>query len=220
MTDIKFISINELYYRIKQKPIFKNVNFHLCKNKSTFLIGPNGCGKTTLSKLIMGIIKADAGSVKIGGVDVEDVSLSDIGREIGYLFQNPDKQLFNPIVKEELKFHNKYRKKIKYDVNIDVINLLGLNKLLDSKTIYLSEGEKRRVALACVLQLNPQYLILDEPTISLDYENRRKLISILKELQENYAIGSLIISHDKKFVDEVADRVLAIEDMRVVDVNE
>ena len=145
------------------------------------------------------------------------INLSDVGKKIGYLFQNPDKQLFNPTVKDELNFYQEYRN-LNIDNDINVINLFNLEKIMENKVVNLSEGEKKRLALACILQMHPQYLILDEPTTGLDYKNKNILIRILKELKASYSIGSLIISHDSDFIGNLSNRKITIKDRKIQDV--
>lgn len=214
-----FIEINNLTYSLNKNIIFQNASLLLEKRDITFLIGPNGSGKTTLSKIILGIIDIDDkdSSILIDGNDIDSIKLSEVGKKIGYLFQNPDKQLFNPTVKDELSFHEKYRN-IKDEKDMNVISLFGLEKIMDNKIVNLSEGEKKRLALACILQLNPQYLILDEPTTGLDYKNKESLAEILRKLKMDYSIGSLIISHDSDFINDLFDRKITIKEWKISDV--
>jgi len=215
----KFIEIKNLSYSFRENSIFLKANLNLDKSSITFLIGPNGSGKTTLSKIILGIINVEDknGSIIIDGQSIKNINLSDVGKKIGYLFQNPDKQLFNPTVKDELNFYQEYRN-LNIDNDINVINLFNLEKIMENKVVNLSEGEKKRLALACILQMHPQYLILDEPTTGLDYKNKNILIRILKELKASYSIGSLIISHDSDFIGNLSNRKITIKDRKIQDV--
>ncbi len=219
MKTCKFIEIKNLSYSFNQNTIFEKVNLNLDKRNITFLIGPNGSGKTTLSKIILGIINVhdEESLIKIDGKNVKNIKLSDVGRKIGYLFQNPDKQLFNPTVKDELNFYLQYRS-IDSNNDINVIKLFKLEKIMEYKVVNLSEGEKKRLALACILQMHPQYLVLDEPTTGLDYKNKNILIRILKKIKKDYSIGSLIISHDSDFVKNLSDRKIVIKDWKIQDV--
>jgi len=204
-----FIEVNNITYSYQKNKIFNNASVNFQKDNISFLIGPNGSGKTTLTKLILGILKLkdNHGRILVNGVNINSYNLAGIGQRIGYLFQNPDKQLFNPTVKDELHFYNKYVSTNKANYEMDVIKLLQLDNIMNHKVINLSEGEKRRLALACIMQMKPQYLILDEPSSGLDNENKEKLTGILHALKKEYFIGSLIISHNKFFINNLADDI-------------
>jgi len=212
------IEINNITYSYGKNDIFHNASSVFNSNEISFLVGPNGSGKTTLTKLILGILKLKEhnGVILVDGTNVNDIKLSEMGRKIGYLFQNPDKQLFNPTVKDELIFYEKYYHIPDKKYNEELINLLELSMIMDHKVINLSEGEKKRLALACILQRKPKYLILDEPSSGLDENNQSKLIKILKNIKETNLIGSLIISHNKRFIDKLSDNIYTIKDGKIV----
>jgi energy-coupling factor transport system ATP-binding protein len=211
MNKNSFIQLCDISYKIKEKILFEEVSFNLNLGECVVLVGKNGSGKTTLSKIIMGILKPAFGTVKLLDKDIRDYSLAERGREIGYCFQNPEKQIFNPTVKEELLFYYRFTKQKEKDYT-EITKFFNIDHLLESKTLTLSQGEKQRLALAIILMLEPKFLILDEPSTGLDYNNRAQLYSIINRLKVEKNIGSLIISHDKALINSCADYIYRIKD--------
>jgi energy-coupling factor transport system ATP-binding protein len=199
--------------------VIDGLNLLLYKGETTALVGVNGSGKTTLGKLISGILKPTAGNVFVFGQDTTTIPLSHIGQKIGYSFQNPGQQLFTTTVEEEIAFGLKYRGETKErigEVTEDLLQLFEIQHLRDSFPLNLSWGEKRRVVLAAVLALEPQYLVLDEPTTGLDHKRIRILNQALQQLDKK-GIGMLIISHNESFIEENARRILRMEKGEIID---
>ncbi len=203
----------------KEASLINQLNLSLYGDETTALVGPNGAGKSTLGKLLTGILKPSAGELSIFGQDAKSLPLSHIGQKIGYCFQNPHQQLLAASVEEEIAFGLIYRGAGREYIEHTVASLLSLfeiEHLRRSFPLNLSWGEKRRVALASCLALNPQYLILDEPTVGLDRERIRTFNQVLARLREN-GIGMLLISHDLDFVRENSGRILQMEGGSIVD---
>ena len=189
------------------------------KGQTAALIGPNGAGKTTLGKLLTGILKPLAGQLYIFGEEAGSLPLSHIGQQVGYCFQNPRQQLLAATVEEEIAFGLKYRgAKREYieDTVNSLLTLFEIQHLRRSFPLNISWGEKRRVVLAACLALDPQYLVLDEPTVGLDGDRIRTFNRVLARLREN-GIGMLLISHDQDFVRENASRILPMEGGSIID---
>src|SRR6056297_291245 len=208
-----FIVIKGLDFYLDSKAILKNINLTIDSRQFISIRGANGCGKTTLSKLIIGIYPYRKGSIKIEDREVSEMSLSEIGRKIGYLFQNPEKQIFTSTVLEELSFIYKYREDIdksRKEKEIDeILDTFDIRNLKNKSTFFLSQGEKQRVALASVLLNKPKYLILDEPTTGLDYKRKEMLSEILDKYKNK--IGVLLISHDYNFVKKHSQKIISLE---------
>lgn len=199
--------------------IINQVSLSLYKGETVALVGPNGAGKTTLGKLVTGILQPVSGQLWLFGKDASHMPLHHIGQKIGYCFQNPEHQLLTMSVKEEIAFALKYRGVAQDQIERVVeqlLSLLELEHLRDSLPLNLSWGEKRRVVLAACLALEPEYLVLDEPTIGLDEEKIKIFNGILKRLRQA-GIGMLLISHNKRFVEENAQRLIAMEGGKIVD---
>ena len=187
----------------------------------TALVGPNGSGKTTIGKLMMGIIKPVSGSVFIDGDDTRQLSLGQAGSKIGYLYQNPQLQIFSQTVMDELIFIPRLKGTDESNLMQEAERLIRLVNLEDKKdvpTFNLSYGEKQRLAIAGILACNPHYLILDEPTTGLDMVRKEMLISILKELLDD-GIGMTVITHDLRFIESFSGRLLNIEEGRLFEEN-
>ncbi len=199
-------------------PLFEGLNLTLCQGEFAAIVGANGSGKTTLGKLLCGILHPTGGSVRILGEDSRSLSLGSIGQMIGYLFQNPDQQLFALTVREELSWPLQLRGEDVESVRRRVEQVLTrfqLAGLEDKLPFRLSRGEKQRLVLAAIMLQRARYLILDEPTSSLDQERRAGLSQMLHELMAE-GIGMAVITHDDHFLQQHAQRVIRLQEGRVV----
>jgi len=197
---------------VKGKEIIKNINVNIDTEAITCIVGPNGSGKTTLGKLMVGILKPGSGEIYLFGENMAKMSLGQIGKKIGYLFQNPEKQFFSNTVEDEIKFILEIKGLNKEYIEEKVkslLNLFQLNHIRTSFPLKLSQGEKQRLALAAILANEPEYLILDEPTKGLDIGLRNSLIQILKNLYDK-GIGMTVMTHDYTFINQVSDRILTM----------
>ena len=183
------------------KPVLQDFNFELLPDKHLGLVGPNGSGKTTLLSLIMGLLRPQIGSIVIFGQEVKkEKDFIDIRQKVGLLFQNADDQLFCPTVLEDVAFGPLNQGKSPAEaaqIARDTMAGLGLTGFEDRVTYKLSGGEKRLVSLATVLAMQPQVLLLDEPTTGLDEDTKHRLIHILQDLDISY----LIVSHEHEFLE-------------------
>jgi energy-coupling factor transport system ATP-binding protein len=225
MSDIKyetikeFIKVENLYFKYKKNDTLKDINLTLDNSQFVSMIGSNGSGKTTLGKLITGILKPYKGNIYVDNKNVSDLRLADIGKKIGYLFQNPSRQIFATDVYDELTFamkFNKVDKKVIDEKVEKIIEDFDLNKIRDSKCHTLSQGEKQRLALGTLLLNDPEYLILDEPTTGLDMKRKENLSNILNHINSQ-GVGILMISHDMEFVKKHSNRIIELNDGRIVD---
>ncbi len=184
-----------------------------------FLTGGNGSGKTTLSKVLCGILKPVKGDVFLDGKNTKDLTLGQIGAKVGYLLQDPQMQLFAPRVMEDLTFADRLNGMTEREAEDKAaywLELFGLTGVGDSMIHTLSGGEKQRLALAAIMMRGADYLILDEPSKSLDDQNRDRLYALLSDLRVKRNIGMLIISHDKRLTSALADRTLEMSGGAVV----
>jgi len=205
------ITVTDLTYQYPKTdaPVLNGFSARFGRGEITAVSGRNGCGKTTLSKLLTGIIRPASGSVCIDDIDISGMDLFMIGRHIGYVFQNPDNQLFNETVYDEVAFGLRNLGLDEKDIDDKVQHHLGFFGLSGYASVFpgrLSIGEKQRLALAAVLAFGTDYLVLDEPTTGLDIKRRRELGELLAGLRDKQGCGIIIISHERGFISRFADR--------------
>jgi energy-coupling factor transport system ATP-binding protein len=193
----------------------RGVNFTMGPGEAVALTGPGGSGKTTLGKLLCGLLKPQGGAVLFDGEDTAGWSLGRRGRRIGYLFQEPARQLFAPTVLEDLTFTQILRGVSPQEAGARAMDLLArfeLDRLARRGTLTLSRGEQQRLAICGLLLNRPAALVLDEPTTGLDARRGEILSKAIKEcLRDGAAV--LLISHDAAFVRQNAQRVVDMEDV-------
>jgi cobalt/nickel transport system ATP-binding protein len=173
------------------------------------VLGPNGAGKTTLALHLNGIHRAAHGRVTVAGTELTDASVREIRRRVGLVFQDPDDQLFMPTVREDVAFGpaNLGLRGAELETRVvEALTAVGGEHLADRAPHHLSGGERRRIALATVLAMRPDVLVLDEPTSNLDPASRRELVEVLRAL----AVTQLVITHDLPFALELCPRSVVV----------
>lgn len=206
------IKLRDIRFKYNSRYVLDGLNLEVRPGDRIGLVGPNGCGKTTLSHIIMGLLKPESGEIEIfDKLRSEESDFKEIRGKVGFLFQDADDQLFCPTVLEDVAFGPLNLGKSPEEAKAIVASTLAALKLdgfADRITYKLSGGEKRLVSVATVLAMEPSVLILDEPTTGLDEETTERLVEILTTSDLTY----LIISHDRDFVKRTADKVLKIRD--------
>ncbi|NPV06506.1 MAG: ATP-binding cassette domain-containing protein [Anaerolineae bacterium] len=194
------------------------VSLRLDAGEYVALIGPNGSGKTTLAKHLNGLLKPTSGRVVVAGMDTRQVQVSTLARTVGYVFQNPDHQIFCATVREELSFGPSALQVPPEEAADRVqqeMRAFGLMDVAERPPAVLSPGLRRRVALASVLTTRPRLLILDEPGVGLDAREQEEVFARLAAYNtEGNAV--LLISHDMRAVAQQARRCLLLAEGRVV----
>ena len=196
----------------------KGVSLTIKNGEFVAIMGENGAGKTTLVKHFNGLLKPTKGTVHIDGVNTTKVSVATLARNVGFVFQNPDHQLFSETVEEEIAFALKnfgFEEKIIKRRVTWALNLLGLTQYRKTSPFMLSGGERKRVALASILAWNPKILMLDEPTIGQDYRQKENLLQFILQMKAQRKT-IIIVTHDVEFVAECSPRVLLMREGRVV----
>ena len=179
------------------------------------LLGPNGAGKTTLVLHLNGILEPSAGAVSVGGLAVAKPHLREIRRMVGLLFQDPDDQLFMPTVSEDVAFGpaNLGLKGEELELRVKAaLEAVGMADAADRPPHHLSFGQRRRVAVATVLAMDPEILVLDEPSSNLDPAGRRELAEILTSLD----LTMLMVTHDLPYALELCPRSVILDEGRIV----
>ncbi|NLZ93605.1 MAG: ABC transporter ATP-binding protein [Firmicutes bacterium] len=215
------ISFQDVSFRYpRSKWLFKQLNLEIKQNLITFIAGPNGGGKTTLGKLMAGILKPEVGTVLVNGLNTKDVELAEIGAKVGYLFQEPERQIFAATVRDEIGFVLELHeiKQAEITAKVDaVLKQFQLEHLANLSPLKLSRGEKQRLAIAAIMVNQPRFFILDEPTTGLDQERKEILSSVIERLQDE-GIGMVIISHDQYFMQRHAQQIITVVGGEIVDV--
>jgi cobalt/nickel transport system ATP-binding protein len=193
----------------------REVDLHVHHGERVALLGPNGAGKTTLLLHLNGIFRPASGMVRVAGLDITDESLMEVRRRVGLVFQDPDDQLFMPTVGQDVAFGPANFGIEGQDLDRRVNEALEAVSMLDASgraPHHLSYGERRRVAIATVMAMRPEILVLDEPTSNLDPASRRELIEVLRGLP----ITQLLVTHDLPFALELCPRALVMDEGRIV----
>lgn len=202
----------------KEEATIHELDFEIKKGEFVALIGENGAGKSTTSKLVNGLLKPVRGDVTVMGMNTKHTRTSRIARHVGFLFQNPDRQLCRNTVREELLFGlelaSDLGKQEKEERVERVISKLGLNPDLDP--FRLSRGERQRVALASLLVVEPEILILDEPTTGLDYRECTQIMEEVLRLNREKQVTVIMVCHDMEVVLDYAARVLVMAGGRLL----
>ncbi len=211
----KIIEIKKLSYSYPDGTLaLKDVNLEVYEGETLGIIGPNGAGKSTFLLHLNGIFRGN-GHVKVLNMEVNDKNLKKIRSKVGIVFQDPDNQLFMPTVFEDVAFGPLNMDMSKDEVEKAVINALKKVDMLDAIrriSHHLSFGEKKRISIATVLSMNPDILVLDEPSSNLDPRHRRDLINFLKSLE----ITKIIATHDLDMVLDLCSRVILLDEGTVI----
>jgi len=193
----------------------RGIDLHVHHGERVALLGPNGAGKTTLLLHLNGILWPAAGTVRVAGLDVTDESILEVRRRVGLVFQDPDDQLFMPTVAQDIAFgpaNFGIEGEQLEDRIVEALNAVSMLDARERAPHHLSYGERRRVAIATVLAMRPDILVLDEPTSNLDPASRRELIDVLSGLP----ITQLIVTHDLPFALELCPRAVVMDDGVIV----
>ena len=195
-------------YPGSQQALF-GVDLHVHAGERVAILGPNGAGKTTLVLHLNGVLRAGAGTVSVSGLSVDDANLAEIRRRVGIVFQDPDDQLFMPTVRDDVAFGpaNLGLRGAELEARVAMaLAAVGVADLADRVPHHLSFGQRRRVAIATVLAMEPDILVLDEPTSNLDPASRRELADILRALP----VTVLMVTHDLPYAAELCERSLIL----------
>jgi len=196
----------------------RGINLTINNGEFLAIMGQNGAGKTTLVKHFNGLLKPTNGTVLVDGVNTRDVSVAKLARNVGFVFQNPDHQLFSETVEEEIAFALKNfgfeESVVKKQVDW-ALNLLDITDYRKTSPFMLSGGERKRVALASILAWDPKIVILDEPTIGQDYQQKEKLQQFIMQLNAQKKTV-VVVTHDVEFVAECNPRVILMSEGKIL----
>jgi len=196
----------------------KGIDLVIYPNDFVAFIGQNGSGKTTLAKHFNGLLKPSKGSVLVSGRDTKTASVSELSGAVGYCFQNPDHQIFNTTVYDEIAYGPRNLKLSKdqlHDRILEALRAVGLEGYEKLNPLFLGKGERQKVAVASILAMHPKLLIVDEPTTGMDWRTLTTMMNLIKNLNES-GMAVVFITHNMEIVAEYAKRVIVLFDGRVV----
>jgi cobalt/nickel transport system ATP-binding protein len=192
-----------------------DISLHIGPNQKVALVGPNGAGKSTFMLHLNGLLRGSQGEICIGGLPLTDENLGQIRAWVGLVFQNPDDQLFNPKVIDDVAFGPLHMGLPHEEVlhrSHEALEAVGMAGFEDRVSHHLSIGQKKRIAIATVLSMAPKILVFDEPTADLDPRARRSLINLLDEMERTM----LVATHDMRMVQEIFPRTVVLDEGRIV----
>lgn len=213
------LSIKNLFFSYPKQSVFKDFNLDFYAGQITAIVGKNGSGKSTFSNLVTGFLKQDSGQIFFDGQSLDSLSVKERADKIGYVLQNPNQMISQNIVFDEVAYGLKLREvnpeEIKTRVR-RVLKISGLDSMRHWPVSALSFGQKKRVTIASVLVLEPQILLLDEPTAGQDYLNYRSIMNFVASLNRERHTSIIVITHDMHLMLEYADRALALVDGKIL----
>ncbi|ARN67769.1 TPA: ABC transporter ATP-binding protein [Vibrio vulnificus] len=202
-----------------EKNALEGVSFNVQRGEFVSILGKNGSGKSTITKLIMGVIEPDDGAMHLNGQDLSELTIFERSQKVGVVMQNPNHMISHHMIFDEVAFGLRNRGWDEQQVNdkvLEVLELCGLSKYRHWPIEALSYGQKKRVTIASILALEPELLILDEPTAGQDYRNYTSMLSFIEKLNRELGITVVIISHDMHLVLEYTTRSIVIADSQLV----
>jgi cobalt/nickel transport system ATP-binding protein len=209
------IEVEKLSYSYPDGHVaLRDASLTIAPGEKVALVGPNGAGKSTLMLHLNGILQGQ-GKVHVCGLDVIKANLGKVRAAVGLVFQNPDDQLFSPTVFDDVAFGPIYQglKKAEVEARVDrALEAVHMRDYASRVSHHLSVGEKKRIAIATVMSMEPEILVLDEPSAGLDPRARRSLINLLRELPQTM----LVSTHDLRLVHELFPRTIIMDDGRIV----
>jgi len=215
----EIINVKNLVYKYPDGTIaLKGISFKVNKGEYIAIVGPNGSGKTTLAKILVALLKPSNGEVKIFGEDTRNINVSDLATKIGYVYQNPDHQLFSPTVYEECAYGLRNlgfnEREIKERIK-ETLEIMGLNGLENVEPFMLSKGQRQRLALAATLVLKPEVIIVDEPTTGQDMKQSEAIMELLNKLNKD-GKTIIVITHNMRIVAEYIERTIVLMNGKII----
>jgi len=215
----EILKVQNVTFAYGKDPVLKNISFSVRKGEKVAFVGKNGAGKSTMAKLICGIIRPREGQVLINGIDYMKYSIKEIGEKIGYVMQNPNQMLVKDIIKDEVELAMLLRGKSRQEIDEAVkktLKMCGLYPMRNWPVSAVSYGQKKRVTIASILVLQPEIIILDEPTAGQDYRHYTEIMEFLDELNREYGITIIFITHDMHLAIQYTDRAIVFSEGELV----
>jgi len=215
----EILKVENVTFAYDKDPVLKNISFSVRKGEKIAVVGKNGAGKSTLAKLLCGIVRPREGRVLINGTDYTQYSIKEIGERIGYVMQNPNQMLVKDIIKDEVELAMLLRGKSRAEIDEAVkktLKMCGLYPMRNWPVSAVSYGQKKRATIASILVLQPEIIILDEPTAGQDFRHYTEIMEFLDELNREYGITILFVTHDMHLAIQYTDRALVFSEGELV----
>ena len=214
------LKVEDLYFSYQEgKPVLQHIHFDIKKGEMVSIVGKNGAGKSTLSNLICGFYKPSRGKILLNGEDMAPLSIKERGERIGLVMQSPNQMISKPMIFDEVALGLVLRSVPEEEIKERVyktLKICGLYPFRNWPVSALSFGQKKRVSIASILVMDPQVLILDEPTAGQDYRHYTEIMEFLKEINETCGITIIMITHDMHLMLEYTDRAIVIADGHLI----
>lgn len=213
------VEVRDLWYRYESQDwALRGVNLNIFPGEFVAIIGQNGAGKTTLVKHFNGILSPVKGNVIINGKEAVSIPFEDMATQVGYCYQNPDHQIFNLTVKDELEFGLRKRNLPEEEISQRVEQVLDIVGLKGSELEYpfsLSRGHRQKLAVGTILAMNPPVMIIDEPTTGMDWKGGELMMNLIRDLHQS-GRTIVMITHDMRIVAAYASRVIVMVEGQII----
>lgn len=213
------LKVDHVDFSYDQRKVLDDVSFEVHKGERIAIVGKNGAGKSTMAKMLCGIIRPQKGIITVNGQDYKALSIREIGRLIGYVMQNPNQMLVKDMIMDEVRLAldlNQFDEELIKQRVEETLKMCGLYAMRNWPVSVLSYGQKKRVTIASILALKPDIIILDEPTAGQDYHRYTEIMNFLENLNKEFQITILFITHDMHLAIEYTDRAIVFADSRCI----
>lgn len=215
----ELIRVENVYFSYGEEDVLQDISFTVRQGERLAFVGKNGAGKSTMAKLLCGIKRPKKGKILLKGSDYLQLSMKEIGERIGYVMQNPNQMLVKDIIKEEVELAMVLRGKSRQEIDEAIkktLKMCGLWGMRNWPISAVSYGQKKRVTIASILVLQPDIIILDEPTAGQDYFHYTEIMNFLDELNKNYGITIIFITHDMHLAIQYTDRAVVFAEGKLI----
>ena len=214
------LTIRDLSFAYTQgQPVLSHIDFSISRGEMVALVGKNGAGKSTLASLICGFMQPDEGAIYLNGEDLSGYSIKERGEKIGLVMQSPNQMISKPMIYDEVALGLRVRGVAEDEIKervFETLKICGLYPYRNWPVSALSFGQKKRVTIASILVMNPEVLILDEPTAGQDYRHYTEIMEFLRRIHEDLGITIIMITHDMHLMPEYTDRAIVIADGKML----
>lgn len=215
----ELVRVDGISFAYDTREVLSDISFSIRAGERVAFVGKNGAGKSTMAKLLCGIVRPQRGTMMLGTQDSSTLSIKELGGKIGFVMQNPNQMIVKDIIKDEVALALTLRARPQSEIDTDVdtaLRMCGLYGMRNWPVNVVSYGQRKRVTVATMLAMHPEVIILDEPTAGQDYHHYTEIMRFLEDLNRKYGITIIFITHDMHLAIEYTDRAIVFADGRVV----